>query len=123
MARTTQKCLHSEPEIAEKLLEQNANKVLLLWNVDKDENKVGVSIAKNLRGKTGVVKMRFDGNHMQYTELDEPYATPKNGEDGTATMINEIGQLMGKAEREKGKRGERLLRDLLKLNGFEDARR
>ena len=30
---------------------------------------------------------------------------------------------MGKAEREKGKRGERLLRDLLKLNGFEDARR
>lgn len=30
---------------------------------------------------------------------------------------------MGKAEREKGKRGERLLRDLLRLNGFEAARR
>lgn len=30
---------------------------------------------------------------------------------------------MGKAEREKGKRGERMLRDLLRLNGFESARR
>lgn len=58
-------------------LEQNANKVLLLWNVDKDANEVGVSVSKNRRGKTGVVKMAFDGNHMKYTELSEAYDRPK----------------------------------------------
>ena len=30
---------------------------------------------------------------------------------------------MGKKERDKGKRGERLLRDLLRLNGYPEARR
>ena len=51
-------------------LEQNANKVLLMWNEDKENHKVGVSVAKNRRGKTGSVEMSFDGDHMRYEELD-----------------------------------------------------
>jgi len=56
-------------------LEQNANKVLFLWNVDKENSTVGVSVAKNRSGKTGEVYMRFDGEHMRYTELSD-YAPP-----------------------------------------------
>ena len=51
-------------------LEQNANKVLLMWNEDKEAHKVGVSVAKNRRGKTGSVEMLFDGDHMRYEEID-----------------------------------------------------
>ena len=50
-------------------LEQNANKVLFLWNEDKATRIIGVSVAKNRSGKTGEVYMRFDGAHMRYTEL------------------------------------------------------
>ena len=50
-------------------LEQNANKVLFLWNEDKAAQIIGVSVAKNRSGKTGEVFMRFDGAHMRYTEL------------------------------------------------------
>ena len=57
-------------------LEQNANKVLLLWHTDKELSDIGVSVAKNRRGRTGVVKMHFDGAHMKYTELSEDYVPP-----------------------------------------------
>ena len=62
-------------------LEQNANKVLFLWNVRPDQNIVGVSVAKNRRGGLGEVHFRFDGNHMRYYELPENVkedASPKN---------------------------------------------
>lgn len=52
-------------------LEQNANKVIFLWNEDKPCGIVGVSVAKNRSGKTGEVYMRFDGNHMRYKELSD----------------------------------------------------
>lgn len=55
-------------------LEQNANKVLFLWNIDRDSGTVGVSVAKNRRGQTGVVVMRFDGAYMRYTETNEKYS-------------------------------------------------
>ena len=59
-------------------LEQNANKVLLMWNEDKENNRVGVSVAKNRRGKTGAVQMYFDGDHMMFTELDDPLPEKRN---------------------------------------------
>ena len=53
-------------------LEQNANKVLLMWNVNKAEGRVGVSVAKNRNGKTGMVMFQFDGAHMRFIEsMDE----------------------------------------------------
>lgn len=54
-------------------LEQNANKCIFLWNEKKDENLVGVYVAKNRKGKTGEVIMRFDGDHMTFTETDEKH--------------------------------------------------
>jgi len=64
--RPTQRSIRDSGE-----LEQNANKVLFLWNVRPDQNIVGVSVAKNRRGGHGEVHFRFDGNHMRYYELPE----------------------------------------------------
>lgn len=41
-------------------LEQNGSKVLFLWRID-DSGTIGVSVAKNRRGRQGVVQMTFDG--------------------------------------------------------------
>lgn len=63
-------------------LEQNGSKVLLLWRID-EEGTVGVSVAKNRRGRQGVVQMHFDGAHQRFTELSEPYREPeKRGRGG-----------------------------------------
>ena len=53
-------------------LEQNGSKVLFLWRID-DSGTIGVSVAKNRRGRQGVVQMSFDGAHQKFTELSEPY--------------------------------------------------
>ena len=53
-------------------LEQNASKAIFLWKIDED-GTVGVSVAKNRRGRTGVVQFRFDGAHQRFTELSTPY--------------------------------------------------
>lgn len=58
-------------------LEQNANKCIFLWNIDKENGKVGVSVAKNRKGKCGEVVMHFDGDHMRFSELEERYEEPK----------------------------------------------
>ena len=57
-------------------LEQNGSKVLFLWKID-EFGTVGVSVAKNRRGRQGVVQMRFDGEHQRFTELSEPYQEPE----------------------------------------------
>lgn len=57
-------------------LEQNANKILFLWKIDRDTGTIGVKVAKNRRGKTGIVQMAFDGAHMRFTELTEDYVPP-----------------------------------------------
>lgn len=57
-------------------LEQNGSKVLFLWRVD-EFGTVGVSVAKNRRGRQGVVQMSFDGAHQKFTELSEPYREPE----------------------------------------------
>lgn len=59
-------------------IEQNANKVLLLWNIENPEDgssaKVGVYVAKNRRGRTGTVVFRFDGAFMRFVETSEEWA-------------------------------------------------
>lgn len=58
-------------------LEQNANKILFIWHVDKDSGIVGVSVAKNRRGRTGAVQMRFCGERMKFVEMQEDYKPKK----------------------------------------------
>lgn len=60
-------------------LEQNANKVLFMWNEDETLHQVGVSVAKNRRGRKGAVKLRFDGEHMRFYEIDEIHEEPGGG--------------------------------------------
>ena len=57
-------------------LEQDANKVMLLWNVDMTAHIVGCSVAKNRRGRTGEVHFMFDGDHMRFHELDRLHTEP-----------------------------------------------
>lgn len=54
-------------------LEQNADKCIFMWNIDREAGKIGVSVAKNRSGKQGDVVMYFDGEHMRYTETEERY--------------------------------------------------
>ena len=49
-------------------LEQNANKIMFLWRISEEKQTVGVYVAKNRQGKTGVVQMIFDGEHMRFLE-------------------------------------------------------
>lgn len=58
-------------------LEQDAGKIILLWNIDRTTDTVGVSVAKNRRGATGIVQMHFDGSHMRFYELESEYIPPK----------------------------------------------
>lgn len=62
-------------------LEQNANKVIFLWNLDEPidgvPTRVGCSVAKNRRGNRGTVVLKFDGSHMRFIETDEKYEPPK----------------------------------------------
>lgn len=52
-------------------LEQNANKIMFIWKIDEEQQTVGVYVAKNRQGKTGVVQMIFDGEHMRFLERYE----------------------------------------------------
>lgn len=58
-------------------LEQNANKVIFLWNIDRESGRVGASVAKNRRGLLGEVVMQFDGSHMRFYETEDRYEEPK----------------------------------------------
>lgn len=73
-------------------LEQNANKAIFLWNIDKETHRVGVKVAKNRRGKNGIVTMLFESNHMRFIETDEIYEKPKKSrkseKDGKATFLH-----------------------------------
>ena len=50
-------------------LEQNANKVIFLWNVNSEDQIKGVSVAKNRQGRCGQVQMSFCGDKMRFYEL------------------------------------------------------
>lgn len=63
-------------------IEQDANKVLLMWCVEKHLNEkgflesktIGIDVALNRRGNTGVTLFNFSGKHMKFTELEKKYA-------------------------------------------------
>lgn len=50
-------------------LEQNANKVIFLWNIDVEQGIKGVAVAKNRQGRCGAVQMRFVGDQMRFAEM------------------------------------------------------
>ena len=66
-------------------IEQDANKVILMWSIEKNLNEqglvesktIGVDVALNRRGTTGVTLFNFNGNYMNFTELDRRYEEPK----------------------------------------------
>mgnify|MGYP004678932433 CR=1 FL=1 len=58
-------------------LEQNANKVIFLWNINVEQGIKGVAVAKNRQGRCGAVQMRFIGDQMRFVEMradEEIYA-------------------------------------------------
>lgn len=67
-------------------IEQDANKVILMWCVEKHlgdngiviSKTIGIDVALNRRGATGVTLMNFDGNHMTFTELEKRYEEKEN---------------------------------------------
>ena len=66
-------------------IEQDANKVILMWSIEKNLNgrglveskTIGVDVALNRRGTTGVTLFNFNGIYMNFTELDRKYEEPK----------------------------------------------
>lgn len=62
-------------------IEQDANKVILMWCVEKNLDErgfiksktIGVDVALNRRGNSGVTLFNFDGNYMKFEELDTKY--------------------------------------------------
>lgn len=62
-------------------IEQACNKLILMWCVEKNLDErgilqsktVGVDVALNRRGNTGVTLFNFNGNYMKFTELDRVY--------------------------------------------------
>lgn len=60
-------------------LEQNANKILFMWETDPARHVVAVDVAKNRRGAKGQAKFVFDGAHMRYRPFkeDESPADPE----------------------------------------------
>lgn len=66
-------------------IEQDANKVILMWSIEKNfdergllESKtIGVDVALNRRGGAGVTLFNFNGNYMTFTELDRKYDESK----------------------------------------------
>jgi replicative DNA helicase len=56
-------------------VEQNCNKLMIMWCVSKNEDSktVGFDVALNRRGGTGTVLLNFCGDRMKFTELETKY--------------------------------------------------
>lgn len=62
-------------------IEQNCSKLILMWCIEKNFNElgavqsktIGVDVALNRRGTTGVTLFNFNGNRMSFTELNRKY--------------------------------------------------
>ena len=62
-------------------IEQNCSKLILMWCVEKNFNElgqvesktIGVDVALNRRGITGVTLFNFNGNYMNFIELNKKY--------------------------------------------------
>lgn len=77
-------------------IEQDANKVVLMWCVEKNFNElgmvesktVGVDVALNRRGNSGVTLFNFNGNYMRFTELDKKYEEQKENHKDWRNRVN-----------------------------------
>ena len=60
-------------------VEQNCNKLMLMWCVSKNEGSktIGLDVALNRRGGTGTVLLNFCGDRMKFTELESKYKENK----------------------------------------------
>lgn len=66
-------------------IKQDANKIILMWCVEKNLNElgqvasktVGADVALNRRGATGITLFDFNGNYMRFTEIDRVYEESK----------------------------------------------
>ena len=62
-------------------IEQNCSKLILMWCVEKNFNElgqvesktIGIDVALNRRGTTGVTLFNFNGNYMNFIELNKKY--------------------------------------------------
>lgn len=62
-------------------IEQNCSKLILMWCVEKNFNElgqvesktIGVDVALNRRGTTGVTLFNFNGSYMNFIELNKKY--------------------------------------------------
>lgn len=77
-------------------IEQNASKVMLMWATEVHTNElgkvigktVGIDVALNRRGNTGIVLFDFNGNYMTFTETDKKYAEqPSKGKGSWKTRV------------------------------------
>ena len=67
-------------------IEQNCSKLIMMWCIEKNLNEigmvesktVGVDVALNRRGNSGVTLFNFNGNYMNFTELDRKYEETKS---------------------------------------------
>jgi len=64
-------------------LEQDADKVLMLWRLSDGFNgelpKIAVKVGKNRMGRMGTVVTRFRGERMAFYETDDEYVPPRRG--------------------------------------------
>jgi replicative DNA helicase len=63
-------------------LEQDADKIIFLWNIDEAVTpggfiRAGCDIAKNRNGEHGTFVFKFYGSHMRFIETDEKYQPKK----------------------------------------------
>lgn len=49
-------------------IEQDISKSLMLWHIDKENQKIGLTINKNRRGGTGEIELYFNGEYMRHGE-------------------------------------------------------
>jgi replicative DNA helicase len=51
-------------------IEQDLVKSMMLWNLDKEKKRIGLTVNKNRRGKYGDIEFSFDGEHMTFKEVE-----------------------------------------------------
>lgn len=61
--------------------EQDASVILLLWNTNKDNrSEKCIKVEKQRQGKTGKIKLKFDGGKMRFTEIEDDLEVPFDDE-------------------------------------------
>lgn len=58
-------------------IEQDISKSMMLWFIDEESKRIGLTINKNRRGSTGDVELYFSGEYMKYQEMGIYEEPPK----------------------------------------------